>query len=205
MSAAATLGTVALVYVPAAVTPGPNFVLIAHTAAAGSRRAAVAVALGVVAAGGLLASVAVLGLGTLLASTPWLAHTLRIVCGLYLAYLGVQLWRHARDPEPVRVPGAAPPGWWTAFRRGALGNVTNPKAAIFFGSVLTATLPPTEPVVLKLAAIALIVVGSTAWHLGVALLFSSASVQKGYGRAKPSLNRVVGVILAALGVAFTVT
>ena len=35
MSPAATLGTVLLAYLPAAVSPGPNFVLIAHTAAAG--------------------------------------------------------------------------------------------------------------------------------------------------------------------------
>ncbi|WP_372662547.1 LysE family translocator [Amycolatopsis kentuckyensis] len=261
-TAAATLGTVLLAYLPAAVSPGPNFVLIAHTAAAGTRRAAVAVALGVVAAGGVLAAIAVFGLGSVLAGTPWLATALRVVCGGYLAWLGVRLWWQApgrgtrsggqeapegdpvagrrRDrpgspgaeaPPPTEPPSTppdqpgnpeaeAPPptepattppdqpgsrGHAANFRRGVVSNVTNPKAAAFFGSVLTATLPPTEPTAVKLAAVALIVVASAAWHLSVALLFSSPATQRWYARAKPALNRVVGTILVVLGVTLAVT
>ncbi|MGK3206262.1 LysE family transporter [Amycolatopsis sp. MEPSY49] len=250
-TAAATLGTVLLAYLPAAVSPGPNFVLIAHTAAAGTRRAAVAVALGVVAAGGVLAAVAVFGLGGVLARTPWLATALRVVCGGYLAWLGVRLWWRARAPdagaggrtasesEPLGDARPGGPGKQAApqseplktgpqdrpgdprpastrhdlpgarhavnFRRGAVSNLTNPKAAAFFGSVLTATLPPTEPTAVKLAAVALIVVASTAWHLSVALLFSSPATQRWYARAEPALNRVVGTILVVLGVTLAVT
>ncbi|MFJ1767074.1 LysE family translocator [Amycolatopsis sp. NPDC088138] len=200
MSAAATLGTVLLAYLPAAVSPGPNFVLIAHTAAAGTRRTALAVALGVVAAGGLLAAVAVFGLGTLLAHTPWLATALRVVCGAYLAWLGIRLWLRARAPE-----SAPPEARGSAFRQGVVSNLTNPKAAAFFGSVLTAALPPGEPVEIKAAAVALIVVVSTAWHLSVALLFSAPATQRWYEHAKPALNRVVGTILVILGVALAVT
>ncbi|SEF20331.1 Threonine/homoserine/homoserine lactone efflux protein [Amycolatopsis pretoriensis] len=200
MNPAATLGTVLLAYLPAAVSPGPNFVLIAHTAAAGTRKAAVAVALGVVAAGGLLAAVAVFGLGAVLAREPWLATALRVVCGAYLAWLGVKLWLRAQAPD------AAPPaGRGGAFRQGVVSNLTNPKAAAFFGSVLTAALPPTEPTAVKLAAVALIIIASTAWHLSVALLFSSPATQRWYARAKPALNRVVGTILVVLGITLAVT
>ncbi|MET9000094.1 LysE family transporter [Amycolatopsis sp. NPDC004169] len=200
MSPAATLGTVLLAYLLAAVSPGPNFVLIAHTAAAGTRRAAVAVALGVVAAGGLLASVAVFGLGAVLAREPWLATALRVVCGAYLAWLGLRLWLTARNAET-----APPDAHGSAFRRGVLSNLTNPKAAAFFGSVLTATLPPSEPTAVKAAAVALIVAASAAWHLSVALLFSSPTTQRWYTHAKPALNRVVGTVLVVLGVTLAVT
>ncbi len=200
MSPAATLGTVLLAYLPAAVSPGPNFILIAHTAAAGTRRAALAVALGVVAAGGLLAAVAVFGLGAVLAHHPWLATTLRIVCGAYLAWLGLRLWLTAKAPE-----SAPPEARGNAFRRGVVSNLTNPKAAAFFGSVLTATLPPTEPIAVKAAAVALIVAASAAWHLSVALLFSSPATQRWYAHAKPALNRVVGTILVVLGVVLATT
>ncbi|MEU5260311.1 LysE family transporter [Amycolatopsis sp. NPDC021455] len=200
MNSAAVLGTVVLAYLPAAVSPGPNFVLIAHTAAAGTRRAAVAVALGVVAAGGLLAAVAVFGLGSVLARTPWLATALRVVCGAYLAWLGMRLWLRARAPET-----APPAGHGSAFRQGVVSNLTNPKAAAFFGSVLTATLPPSEPTAVKAAAVALIVAASAAWHLGVALLFSSPATQRWYAHAKPALNRVVGTILVVLGLALAAT
>jgi threonine/homoserine/homoserine lactone efflux protein len=200
MSPAATLATVLLAYLPAAVSPGPNFVLIAHTAAAGTRRAAVAVALGVVAAGGLLAAVAVFGLGSVLARAPWLAAALKIACGGYLAWLGIRLWLRAHAPE-----NAPPAGHGNAFRQGVLSNLTNPKAAAFFGSVLTATLPPTEPTAVKAAAVVLIVAASAAWHLSVALLFSSPATQRWYAHAKPALNRVVGTILVVLGVTLAMT
>ncbi|MFJ7219326.1 LysE family translocator [Amycolatopsis sp. NPDC098790] len=229
MTAAATLGTVLLAYLPAAVSPGPNFVLIAHTAAAGTRRSAVAVALGVVAAGGVLAAVAVFGLGSVLARTPWLATALRVVCGGYLAWLGVRLWWRAPardagaprqeddpsapqpDPGPLEPPGSTSPDrpggrqHATHFRRGVVSNLTNPKAAAFFGSVLTAALPPTEPTAVKAAAVGLIVVASSAWHLSVALLFSSPATQRWYAHAEPTLNRVVGTILVALGVTLALT
>ena len=200
MSPAATLGTVLLAYLPAAVSPGPNFVLIAHTAAAGTCRAAVAVALGVVAAGGLLAAVAVFGLGTLLAREPRLATALRVVCGAYPAWLGIRLWWTVQAPEST-----PPDAHGNAFRRGVVSNLTNPKAAAFFGSVLTAALPPTEPTAIKAAAVVLIVIASTVWHLSVALLFSSPATQHRYFRAKPALNRVVGTILVVLGVVLAVT
>ncbi|MEV7039710.1 LysE family transporter [Amycolatopsis sp. NPDC051061] len=226
MTPAATLGTVLLAYLPAAVSPGPNFVLIAHTAAAGTRRAAVAVALGVIAAGGVLAAVAVFGLGGVLARAPWLAAVLRVVCGGYLAWLGVRLWLRAREPEAAAPPQAANDSFAAPevpnesfatsekaarletpnpFRQGVVSNLTNPKAAAFFGSVLTAALPPTEPTAVKAAAVALILLTSTAWHLSVALLFSAPATQRWYARAKPTLNRVVGTILVVLGVILAVT
>ncbi|MEV6623287.1 LysE family transporter [Amycolatopsis sp. NPDC051106] len=252
MNSAATLGTVLLAYLPAAVSPGPNFVLIAHTAAAGTRRAAVAVALGVVAAGGVLAAVAVFGLGGVLARAPWLAAGLRVVCGGYLAWLGVRLWLRAREPQktanrrnetaplerrtekarpPGNRPAEAPPrdsgvandsfaapevpnesprtgagrGKGNHFRRGVVSNVTNPKAAAFFGSVLTAALPPTEPAAVKAAAVALILATSAAWHLSVALLFSAPATRRWYAHAKPALDRVVGSILVVLGLLLAAT
>jgi threonine efflux protein len=206
VNSAATLGTVLLAYLPAAVSPGPNFVLIAHTAAAGARRAAVAVALGVVAAGGVLAAVAVFGLGSVLARAPWLAAGLRVVCGGYLAWLGVRLWLQAREPAAAAEPvDPSRLGKGDHFRRGVVSNLTNPKAAAFFGSVLTAALPPTEPAAVKAAAVVLILGTSAVWHLSVALLFSAPATRRWYARAKPALDRVVGSILVVLGLVLAAT
>ncbi|MER6797821.1 LysE family translocator, partial [Amycolatopsis mediterranei] len=106
-------------------------------------------------------------------------------------------------PTPSDQERPARPG--SAFRRGVVSNLTNPKAAAFFGSVLTATLPPTEPVAVRAAAVALIVAVSAGWHLSVALLFSSPVTQQWYARAEPALNRVVGTVLVVLGLTLAVT
>jgi threonine/homoserine/homoserine lactone efflux protein len=132
----------------------------------------------------------------------------------------VRLWLRARTAEapdgaadrgagetaPTRAGKAAPLDRGPHhFRQGVLSNLTNPKAAAFFGSVLTATLPPTEPTTVKATAVALILLTSAAWHLSVALLFSAPATQRWYAHAEPTLNRVVGTILVVLGVALAVT
>lgn len=185
------------VYLSAAITPGPNVLLIVRTAA-GSRRAAVAAAAGVVAAGAVLATAATFGLGALLARLPWVASGMRLVCGCYLVYLGAGIVASARTP-PAAIEPVARAAEWVSFRRGLLTNVTNPKAAVFFGTVLTGLLPPSVPVGWRAAAVAMIVVCSAIWHVTLALAFSTPSAQRVYGRARTALSRVVGTLLAALG------
>lgn len=198
MSSVATILGVLGVYLAAAVTPGPNVVLIIRTASAGSRRAALSVAGGVVTAGALLAALAELGLGALLAESVWLQRSFRILCGLYLAYLGTQMWRHSGRPlDTSGVAGSD--GLWSYYRQGILTNITNPKAAIFFGSILTVVLPPSIPLLLRVLAIVAIVVSSALWHTIVALVFSTRTVQNRYFKAKPALDSLIGTVFLGFG------
>jgi threonine/homoserine/homoserine lactone efflux protein len=190
------------VYVSAAVTPGPNVLLVIRTAAV-SRRAAIAAAVGVVSAGACLAAAAAFGLGAVLARSPWLERGLRWCCGGYLVYLGVVLFSGARTPL-VTAGAAAGTAPWTAYRRGLLTNLTNPKAAVFFGSILTGMLPASVPGTLRAAAVVLIVGCSAAWHLTLAVAFSTRSAQRWYARAKTALNRAVGTLLALFGIGLVV-
>jgi threonine/homoserine/homoserine lactone efflux protein len=186
------------VYVPAAVTPGPNVLIIVRTAAR-SRRAALAVAGGVVAGAGVLATAATFGLGAVLTSIGWLNAVLRTVCGLYLSYLGWQLIRTAG--RPVDLAGEAAGATLTgSFLSGLLTNLTNPKAAVFFGVVLTAMLPASASVWQRVTAVAMIVCCSAMWHAIVAVVFSTARVRRRYAGAKKTTNRVVGSLLILVGV-----
>ncbi|WP_291419513.1 LysE family transporter [Actinophytocola sp.] len=121
---------------------------------------------------------------------------LRGACGAYLVWLGRRLVRHAARPLD---PGSGV--LRRSFLRGLLTNLTNPKAMLFFGAVLTALLPPTAPGWLGACAVVLIVVSSALWHLGVALLFSTGRVRDGYRRARVAVNRVAGALFVAFGLA----
>ena len=52
---------------------------------------------------------------------------------------------------------------------------------------------------MRVAAVALIAVNALWWHGLLAVLFSLPGVQRGYGRVKPAVDRVVGGLLALLG------
>lgn len=201
VSSAATLLTVLWVHLAASVSPGPNVLLIIQTASTSSRRTALAAAAGVATGALILASAAALGLGLLLADAGRLAEVLRLVCGLYLLYLGIAMWRGARSPMATSTAGSVTrPA--VVYRRGLFTNITNPKAAVFFGSVLTGLLPPATPVWVRVAAVLICVFNSTAWHALLAYAFSTGTVHQIYGRAKPTLDRVAGTLMGALGVRF---
>jgi threonine efflux protein len=195
MSPTATLIYVAGVHWAAMASPGPNVLLVARTAMADSRRAALAAAAGVTCGAVLLAMAAAFGLGLLVQQVGWLRAAIQIAGGAYLVFLGVQTWRSAR--EPLRVSSGAGERSTAHFRRGLFTNLSNPKAAVFFGSVLAPTLDSADWV--AVAAIGLIAVDALVWHSLLAVLFARPRVQRGYGRAKAGIDRVVGAALALLG------
>lgn len=175
-------------------SPGPNVLLVARTAMSDSRSAALAAAAGVTCGAVLLASAAAFGLGVLVEQAGWLRTALQVAGGAYLVFLGLQTWRSAG--EPLRIGGAGERSS-AHFRRGLLTNLSNPKAAVFFGSVLAPTLGSADWV--AVAAIGLIALDALVWHSLLAVLFARRRVQQGYARAKSGIDRVVGAALGLLG------
>jgi hypothetical protein len=88
---AGVVWTVLALYLLAALSPGPNVVLIIQTAATRPRAEAVGAALGVATGSFLLAVLGALGLRQLLAH-PVVARVLHLTCAAYLVYLGIRMW-----------------------------------------------------------------------------------------------------------------
>jgi RhtB (resistance to homoserine/threonine) family protein len=203
MDPALVLGGIFAVHVAAIASPGPNVLIVTQTAMSRTRRAGVAAALGIAAGAAVWSGSVVLGLSALLARFAWLHGALRLLGGLYLVYLGIRLWRAAAEPLAAGGgPGAASATDWPAFRRGLLTNLTNPKAALFYGGVFAAFLAPDLPAWVPPAAVALIFVNSAAWHGALAWLFSTPRAQRAYARLKRWIDRGSGAALGALGLAF---
>src|SRR5690348_13706561 len=95
----------AAVHLMAAASPGPSFVLVAQTAVGSGRRAGLLAAFAMMLGAVAWAAAALYGLQALFARFAWLYLVMRIGGGLYLLYLAVMLWRHAKEPLPE--PSAA--------------------------------------------------------------------------------------------------
>ncbi len=129
---------------------------------------------------------------------PWLHGILKILGGAYLIYLGIALWRSAGQQAPMQAcaPAASSRG---AFRRGFLVNLLNPKSAAYYGSVFAMFMGPSTPGWVQIAAIALITLGSVLWHTALALVFSTAGMQRTYAAVWRPINRLGGILMTALG------
>lgn len=197
-------GTVLLsvlaVHTVAMVSPGPNFLIVTQTAVSRSRREGVFAALGIVAAGVVWPSAALLGVELIFTATPWLYWSIKLFGGAYLIYVGIKSWRQAGCVPADSGDGAAGVSAWRAFRLGFITNVANPKAAIFFGSIFAAVLPPQLPLWMHAAVIAVVLGNALWWYTGLALFFSTPRAQRGYLKAKRTLDYLTGGFFIFVGV-----
>jgi len=193
-----------LVYLLAAIglslSPGPNGLLaLTHGALHGPRHTAWTIA------GGALGFVALIGLsmfgiGALLqASAGWLV-ALKWVGGLYLVWLGIQVWR--APPIGVDLPAGErrPVVGPVLFRQGLLSAVTNPKGILFFAAFLPQFVDPQRSLFVQFAVMA----GTFA----VVEILTEAAIAGFADRLRPWLrrsgrrfNQACGGVFAAIGAA----
>jgi threonine/homoserine/homoserine lactone efflux protein len=136
MIAAATLGAFVPVATLLTITPGTDTMLVLRTAGLGGARAAWLAALGI-ALGCLIWGFGVaMGLGALLVASPLAFGWLRMAGAVYLGWIGIGLILRPHHPAEQ---GSAPAR--TAFRRGLLTNLLNPKVGVFYLTLLPQFLP----------------------------------------------------------------
>src|ERR687885_3042180 len=88
----------------AAISPGPNFVVVTQAAIRRTRRHAAAVVAGVVTANLLWCAAVAFGLSALFKLAPWLYGAIKFAGGVYLIYLGVCLWRSDEQTQAESGP-----------------------------------------------------------------------------------------------------
>jgi threonine/homoserine/homoserine lactone efflux protein len=149
------------------LTPGPNMAWLAALALAKGRRPALVAVAGVSTGLALLGILAALGLGALVAASPWLYQTIRGFGFLYLLYLAWDSWRPPADEEEAG---------FGSFRDGLLTNLLNPKAGMFYIAVLPAFIDPARgPVAAQtLMLVAAYVAVATGVHAAIVVFASAA-------------------------------
>jgi len=191
------LGSIGLIQLLAVISPGPSFLVTARTAVAQSRADGFKVALGLGAGTVVWSTAALLGLNAVFHAVPALFMAMKFAGAIFLLWIAWQIFRHAARPvdlgagqgEPVSHP----------FVRGFLTQVSNPKVAVFFGSVFIALLPPQVPLWMVVALIAIVSFNEVWWYSAVALFFGANPVRRSYLAAKTWIDRVVGLFLGGLG------
>lgn len=184
------------------ITPGLDTLLVLRTSVAHGKEGGFAAALGIL-TGCLAWGVATaVGLTALLTASRLAYDVLRIAGACYLAWLGVSaLWRvrrrgPARQKGPVRRSEepvqpeepvvASPRSRRAAFRAGLATNLLNPKAGIFYMSLIPQFIPAGAPVfrtTLLLTAVDLVELALWYW------IVSHAASTLGDRIRRPSFRR----------------
>ena len=197
MSDLSALISIGLVQIVAVISPGPSFLITARTSVAKSRSDGIKVALGLAAGTVVWSSLALLGLNAVFHALPMVFTVMKFVGALFILWIAWQIFRHAA--EPVDLGGNGAGDTYNPFLKGFTTQMSNPKAAVFFGSIFIAMLPAVIPLWLAFALIAVVTFNEIWWYTIVALFFGAGPVRRFYLRAKLWLDRATGLFLGALG------
>ena len=140
------------------VTPGLDTMLVLRTSVAAGRATGLVSGLGINTGCLAWGVAAAAGVTEVLAASHAAYEAVRIAGAVYLTWLGCcALWRSRRrrgqeepaadtDHQSPPAPVQAGPGRLTAFRSGLTTNLLNPKAGVFYMSLLPQFIPHGAPV-----------------------------------------------------------
>lgn len=192
----AFLGISALVI----MTPGPDTALTVRNTLLGGRRGGCFTALGVVSGQAIWVLASATGIVAVLAASEPVFEVIKWLGAAYLAWLGLgSLWSAWRGRVAPMVIGARQvPGLTSgqAFRQGVLGDLGNPKIAVFF----TSLLPQFASDFLSLIAFGLLFCAMTlAWLFAYAVALSLAGDYVRRRAVWRAIEAVTGAALVVLG------
>lgn len=184
------------------ITPGPNMAYLAALSLSQGVRAGIAAVAGIAIGLSVYGVAASLGLSAIIDNSAFLYETLRWGGVAYLLWLAWEAWTAEREISPETVDGGI--NAWTAFRRGLITNLLNPKAAVFYVAVLPDFIQIGKgAVAAQTLMLSAVYVGiATAIHLVIVLLASRLQRVIATSEQRRTVRRVLAVLLAAIAVWF---
>jgi len=198
-------------YVPVALmmafTPGPATFFVLSRASSLGRHAGLLSAAGLLSGTLVLVALAAIGLTGVLAASPVTFEVVKSAGAIYLIYLGLRAMTAAGGvadgPGIVRVRSA-----WRLYRDGVVTELLNPKAALFYASVLPQFVDarrPDVPLQMVVLGIVFVVFGAIALTL-IALCATAVKARLLGSRAWQTVMRwASGLILVGLGVRLAIS
>lgn len=189
---------IASAHILAVSSPGPDFAIVMRQSLTFGRKAAIITSIGIGLAILVHVLIALIGLGALIKSTPWLFNLIKISGALYLGYIGLQAIQAKKSANFKEYSGGDEISNGKAFRQGFMTNVLNPKATIFFFSLFTSLINPATPLKVQAFYGGWMSFATCIWFVSLSLLLSHKSVRQFFNNFGHWVDRVLGAFLIIL-------
>jgi threonine/homoserine/homoserine lactone efflux protein len=131
------------------IIPGPTIILVISQSASQGRRAVWPLVAGVTLGDFTAMSLSLLGLGAIVSASATLFSILKWIGAVYLAYLGIKLWRS--DPQPTALRSTlCIASSHRLFTHAYVVTSLNPKSIVFFVAFLPQFINHTAPIAFQL-------------------------------------------------------
>jgi len=202
MEYTAIFGTIAVISILGAMSPGPDFIVVTKNSMSGSRSIGLYTAIGV--GLGILSHVAysLIGIGFVISQSILLFTVIKYLGAVYLFYLAYQLFKMKKNgnSEAAKIESSHRLTKWQALKEGFFTNSLNPKATLFFLSIFTQVIDPSTPLfvqgLLGLEVAVIVVI----WFCTLSLIITHKSVARVFHKAHYYLMKAMGGALVLLGI-----
>lgn len=208
MNEAAILLTLAGVHFVALMSPGPDFALVVQNATRHGRQTGLYIALGLSFGIFVQSLLSITGVSYLVHQHPVMFAVLQFIGGGYLLYLGYgalkatigNLMRpHKAEPLATK-PSAELSNRRQAFSRGFATNILNPKALVFFVSLMSTLVPASMPTSGKALAVIILWGLSLFWFSLLAWTLSTNKLQQSLSAMGVYIDGLCGLIFTVIGI-----
>ena len=192
-----------LVSLVATATPGPAILYVLSGGISNGLRGYGPATLGILLADLMYFLLSIAGLGTFLLASYRLFVLVKLLGAAYLIWLGLRLlWTAVFRHEGFAASATnAIPSTTRWLSGGFMVHAANPKALLYFGSIVPQFLHPAEPILPQMAAIGVLhVVTAMGVMLSYGFFASQVRVYAGKPWFSRSLNGASGALLIAAGV-----
>ncbi|MEZ9647692.1 LysE family translocator [Vibrio sp. 10N.261.52.C2] len=207
MNEVTILITLASIHFIALMSPGPDFALVVQNATRHGRQTGLYIALGL-SCGILLHSLLSLtGISYLVHQQPTLFAIIQLAGGSYLLYLGYgalkATWQiiqnHDDDDDTINAKDLILTNKRQAFSKGFATNILNPKALVFFISLMSSLVPADMSLSGKGFVLIILFGLSLFWFSLLAWMLSTKALQKKLSEATVYIDGLCGVVFSLIG------
>lgn len=189
---------VILITILAVVSPGADFAIVTKNSYLYGRKIGILTSLGI--ALGVLVHVTytLIAVEFVMTYTPQILNIVKYIGAIYLIYIGYKTFtqKPVFDSDPLKVLNS-----FQALKYGFFTNALNPKTTLFVISTYTQIVSISTPKIILLGYGLFMSFAHFAWFSLVSILFSSIVLRQKMLAKQVKINKVIGSILCALGVA----
>lgn len=199
--------TLATVHLIALMSPGPDFALVVQSATRHGRKTGLYIALGLSVGIFIQSLLSITGVSYVVHQHPTMFAVLQFLGGSYLFYLGVGALTsviatkgsNTPDISATRREPALLHNKRQAFSRGFATNILNPKALVFFVSLMSTLVPASMSISGKGFAVLIVWSLSLLWFSLLAWLLSTERLQKRLQSLGSYIDGLCGLLFLAIG------
>ena len=191
---------IAIPYVLAMISPGPDTVMIMRNSLIYSKRSGIFAALGISTSVAIHATYTLLGLGLLIKESLLIFNIIRGLGAFYLMYIGYKSFKTSAPSLDFKNTQASHDlTRFQAFKTGFLSNILNPMIIIFFVTILSSVIDFNGSFCVQCGNVSLIFLLTFLWFSFVATLLTLPPVRKQFVKLGKALGPLAGTVLIFYG------